>query len=548
MRLRFSLGMVAGLCLCTAALAHGGKNATLTDAELYDHIYGGWLGQAIGVTLGGPWEFRVPWPAPEISYYQDLPEACSDQDDIYVELVSLLALEQKGPAFTCKDIGALWPTYFRPEIIWAANRAAYENIVNGVTPPESGHPAWNDSWDAIDAQIEADVFGLACPAMVNVAARAGLEGSHVTNWGRGSHGAVFVAACYAAAFTETDIDCVVRDALATIPPESEYATMVRLIRSWRRAGVTWQEARERLSRVYEPQHAAISAMINSGAVVIALLWGEGDFERTIQIGTMCGWDSDCNPSTAGGIVGCMIGASRIPPRWRDPIGDRYLNRWAMPALGKDEFTFTELAERTRKVAERFLRAHGATVSESATGERAWVIPLEAPRPVPAEEASPAQIAQWRMGRYAKLASRFMPGWTLTDCGTDMGPGLRPYLGRERVLMTHPWDRQTSAKLSCTVRRAGAGPAALTLTVSSYDGDVASANWLLRVRAGDQILLEQPIDRIDGKPQWQTFVVDLTRPLAQDDELTLTVENVPTDWSFEAGYFADLRVTGAEVVR
>ena len=29
-------------------------------------------------------------------------------------------------------------------------------------------------------------------------------------------------------------------------------------------------------------------------MILALLYGEGDFDRTLAIGCMCGWDTDCN--------------------------------------------------------------------------------------------------------------------------------------------------------------------------------------------------------------------------------------------------------------
>lgn len=538
--------LIAALLVMTLAAA--APAATLTEDAIRDHIYGGWLGQAAGVTLGGPWEFRVPWPAPDIRYYDPLPTECPDQDDLYIELVSLLALEAKGPDFTAKDIGALWPEYLRPEIIWAANRAAFENIRAGILPPDSGHPKWNASWDAIDAQIEADLFGLVAPGMVDVGARAGYEASRVTNWGAGSYGAVFVAGCYSAAFVETDIESVVTRALRTISPKSEYATMVRLMLSWKHSGIDWQTARERLAWLYEPRHDAISAMINSGAVIIALLWGEGDFSRTIQIGTMCGWDSDCNPSTAGGIVGCMIGASRIPEEWTKPLNDTYRNTWALPKLERDFLTFTELSDRTWAVAQRFLRAHGAKRATGANGVVSWRIPEGSKWMAPLEEVTPAQAATWRSERFQALVARFAPGWIASDVGPDMAPGLLAgYLGRTDVLMLHPLNRETSAKLTRSVRRVGER-AVLTLTVSSFDGagdGYAAADWVLRVRVGDRVVFEQTIDRENGVPIWRTLEVDLTDALPKGEERTVTIENAPDDWAWEAGYFGELKLSGAK---
>lgn len=56
-------------------------------------------------------------------------------------------------------------------------------------------------------------------------------------------------------------------------------------------------------------------MINSAYILIGLLYGEGDFTRTIDISTRCGYDSDCNPASAGGILGTMLGYSNIPEKY-----------------------------------------------------------------------------------------------------------------------------------------------------------------------------------------------------------------------------------------
>jgi hypothetical protein len=59
----------------------------------------------------------------------------------------------------------------------------------------------------------------------------------------------------------------------------------------------------------------IDASLNSAYVVIGLLYGEGDFAKTLEISTRCGQDSDCNPATAGGILGTVMGYDKIPEIW-----------------------------------------------------------------------------------------------------------------------------------------------------------------------------------------------------------------------------------------
>jgi hypothetical protein len=51
----------------------------------------------------------------------------------------------------------------------------------------------------------------------------------------------------------------------------------------------------------------IDARLNAAYVVIGLLYGQKDFYKTMDISTRCGQDSDCNPATAAGILGVMMG-------------------------------------------------------------------------------------------------------------------------------------------------------------------------------------------------------------------------------------------------
>ena len=89
--------------------------------------------------------------------------------------------------------------------------------------------------------------------------------------------------------------------------------------------------------------------INNAAVVAAaLLWGEGDFTRTIGLAVQGGWDTDCNGATAGSVFGAMHGAEAIPRRWTEPLGDRV--RSAL--FGFDGARISELARRTAAQAAR----------------------------------------------------------------------------------------------------------------------------------------------------------------------------------------------------
>ena len=51
--------------------------------------------------------------------------------------------------------------------------------------------------------------------------------------------------------------------------------------------------------------------INFAASLISLFYGSGNFKRTIQIGTLTGWDSDNPTATWGGLLGFILGKKKL---------------------------------------------------------------------------------------------------------------------------------------------------------------------------------------------------------------------------------------------
>lgn len=516
--------------------------AELSAQDLYDKIHGGWLGQMIGVTLGGPYEFNIDFPGPEIEYYKSMPSACSDQDDIYVELVSLITLQEHGINATPRQIGENWLKHLTPNRIWVANRRAYENMSAGIWPPDSGHPRYNGKYQEIDAQIEADLWGLISPGMINVAAEYASRAAHISNWDEGVNGALFMAAAYSEAFFEDDVHELVRRALAVVPPESDYAEMVHDMIAWHEQFPEWRDARNALAEKWAERYSRVSAIVNSGGVLLGLLYGDGDFGRTIRVATMAGWDADCNPSSAGGIVGTMIGANAIPAKWKAPLNDTYTNRTLekLPPSMK----ISDLADRALHLAEQVITAHGGAV-RARDGRRVYVIPREQPRPRPLEELTPedeAQIAAARREHEAKLravnmqaaAKQWDGSWKIRQCGPDMSPGYKSsYGGRSSVLMTHPLDRETPCVLERTVEPPPGKRHTLKVAVTSYDGN-QQADWELRVKVNGELIDRKIIGRVGGELHWHELSYDLSRYAGK--RVTIALENAADEWSWEAGYW------------
>jgi hypothetical protein len=313
-----------------------GEMIKISGTDLQDKIMGGWAGQVIGCTYGGPTEFQwngtmigdhvpIPWDDTRMLwYYENSPGL---YDDVYMDLTFVEVFEKHG-LDAPDSLHAL--AFARAKYpLWHANQAARYNILNGIMPPASGHWKNNPHADDIDFQIEADFAGLMAPGMTNTAAGTANRTGHIMNYGDGVYGGIYVAAMYSLAFVYSDMEFIVEEALKTIPPESEFYQCIADIIKWYKKypndwKSTWFEAQKRWTfdkgcpdGVFRPFN--IDAKINAAYIVTGLLYGNGDFGATVDISTRCGYDSDCNPANAAGILGTMIGYSRIPDYWKQGI-------------------------------------------------------------------------------------------------------------------------------------------------------------------------------------------------------------------------------------
>ena len=368
------------------------ESLTISREKLLDKIKGGWAGQAIGCTYGGPTEFKyngtmiqeyvpIPWRDGYMRWwYENSPGLYDDvyMDLTFVDVFDRLGLDAPVDSFAMAFASAGY-------MLWHANQAARYNILQGIMPPASGHWLNNPHADDLDYQIEADYSGLMSPGMPNSASEISDKIGHIMNYGDGWYGGVYVGAMYSLAFISDDIGFIVTEALKTIPEQSRYyQCMQDVIRwhaefpdDWKR---TWFECEKKWSEdigcpdgVFVPFN--IDAVINSAYILIGLLYGDGDFFKTMDIATRCGQDSDCNPASAAGILGTVLGYSRIPEYWMGNLKDVEDMNFAYT-----DISLTRTYEMSFKQALQMVERNGGTV-----GEKDVTIACQAPVPVRLEK-------------------------------------------------------------------------------------------------------------------------------------------------------------------
>jgi len=310
--------------------------ATFTTDQLRDKIKGGWAGQTIGVTFGGPYEFRFNGTFigdyQKLTWYDGyLKKTMLDNpglyDDLYMDLTFVDVFEKNGLDAPVDSFARAFAN--AGYMLWHANQAARYNILNGVAAKASGYWMNNPHADCIDYQIESDFAGLMSPGMPNTASAISDKVGHIMNYGDGWYGGVYVGAMYSLAFVSGDIHHIVIEALKCIPEKSDFFQCISDVIHWHNAypkdwKQTWFEVQKKWSNdigcpdgVFAPFN--IDAKVNAAYVVIGLLYGNSDFTKTLEITTRCGQDADCNPSTAGGILGTLLGYDRIPSYWKQGL-------------------------------------------------------------------------------------------------------------------------------------------------------------------------------------------------------------------------------------
>jgi hypothetical protein len=530
----------------------------ISVADYVDKMTAGWIGQMAGVGWAAPTEFNyLERIIPEGEVPKWKPEMVNqfNQDDIYVEMTFLRTLELYGFDVSYEQAGIDFANSGYQ--LWHANKFGRDNLRKGIAPPDSGHPKFSKHSDDIDYQIEADYAGLISPGMPNVAIALGEKFGRMMNYGDGLYAGQFVSGMYAAAFFETDIEKIIRAGLECIPSESQYYEMVTDVIGWYKENPndwvkSWQKIEEKYHK--DPDYkkyscdppnnpANIDAKINGAYIVMGMLYGQGDIEQTIIISMRCGQDSDCNPSSAAGVLFTSMGIKKVPDKFKS----------ALDLEGKfshTPYTFGKLIRVCEKLARDAVVRNGGKIEKDASGRDVFVIPLKkavpsqlqkswAPGPVADSKFTEAEMEQITfkpaLGMIEGL-KLFAPGWEISNWGDTLEPGLHSNRrGKGNVYVTHPALNKTDCVLSKEVSVPDGKQTQLNLTVGHHE----NGDWELIVRADGKELKRALIGDDGDENGWEDVTVDLSEYAGRTIKLELV--NHANDWNHESAYWAKIEI-------
>ena len=382
-----SLAIIFLAVLCCAASAMADRQILADD--YLDKLQGMWLGEIAGNYAGrgyfdnggtqvlregavkrGGWDYDIGWD----SFLQSTQWVGDDDTNLEYMYMTMLA---ENPAPSNASIGQAWSDHVNINQFFIANRQAAFLINDGMLPPETGSMQSNMAWFAIDSQITTETIGSAVPGMRQRAADLAGQFGSVSNSGYALHAAQYYAAMYSAAAIDSDVETLVNKGLEVVPTTSRTHDVIQDVIDWYTADAAdgtldWRATQTLLYDNYGWNKATsnhryrfwIESTVNTGATTMALLYGQGDYKDTVEIGILAGWDTDCNAATAGGLVGMVKGYSQLPADVMAATDNYDVGSGVVGVTGPT--TITGIAQTWQSVAEAQIIASGGSI----TGEGA----------------------------------------------------------------------------------------------------------------------------------------------------------------------------------
>ena len=314
-------------------------------SDYLERVYAGVLGKIIGVYLGRPFEGwtyeKIMAELGEVNYYvheqRGVPLIVTD-DDISGTFTFVRALADFGNSkeLTARQIGQTWLNYLieKRTVLWwgglgnSTEHTAYLRLKKGIPAPLSGAIATNGKVVAeqIGAQIFIDGWAMVAPADPALAAELAKRGGSVSHDGEALYGAQVLAAMEAQAFIEKDVDKLIDCGVSFIPKDSVIYRMINDLREWHAEYRDWHQSFNQIvaNYGYDKYGGNCHMVPNHALIHLGLLYGGGDFQKSLMITNTAGWDTDCNSGNIGCLLGIRAGLVGLDwgPDWRGPVADR----------------------------------------------------------------------------------------------------------------------------------------------------------------------------------------------------------------------------------
>ena len=528
------------------------------DRKTLEKLYAGLIGMDAGMRLGAPVENPF-WTYERLqSYYGDIRGYLREQryytadDDVNGPLIFVRALADNAmpETLTSEAVGETWLNYTRRGMgmFWwggedvSTEHRAYMNLRRGVKAPRSGSIGENGKTAAeqIGGQIFADAWGLICPDDPARASALAAAAASVSHDGSGVDGARFMAACIAAAYTASSLDEVLDTGLRFLPEKSDYRCVVETVRAYHRAHpaeADFRACRAMIAREFSDEEypGGYHIVPNAGICILAMLYGKGDLGRSIEISVMCGYDTDCNASNIGTILGVLGGLDGVPERYRRPINDLVTLSSVSGYLN-----LVDLSDKAKELGALSCRMYGGALPNGVVCPKPGELRLDFPFPGSTHGLELSDKAEHTLRIVSGKAHSGMYCAELMTDGKCAGPVdlsfkamlTRPDLHEERYDPVFAAKVSPGQRVSVWMRSEQIAPAAVTVTP-----------FVRRAMTGERVSMPAAVLPEGEWTEIAFTVPDLGGDAVHDVGWTIAVQPDVAPWVMGRVYVDEITVTG-----
>ena len=528
------------------------------DRKTLEKLYAGLIGMDAGMRLGAPVENPF-WTYERLqSYYGDIRGYLREQryytadDDVNGPLIFVRALADNAmpETLTSEAVGETWLNYTRRGMgmFWwggedaSTEHRAYMNLRRGVKAPRSGSIGENGKTAAeqIGGQIFADAWGLICPGDPARASALAAAAASVSHDGSGVDGARFMAACIAAAYTASSLDEVLDAGLRFLPEKCDYRRVVETVRAYHRAHpaeADFRACRAMIAREFreEAYPGGYHIVPNAGICILAMLYGKGDLGRSIEISVLCGYDTDCNASNIGTILGVLGGLDGVPERYRRPINDLVTLSSVSGYLN-----LVDLSDKAKELGALSCRMYGGALPNGVVCPKPGELRLDFPFPGSTHGLELSDKAEHTLRIVSGKAHSGMYCAELMTDGKCAGPVdlsfkamlTRPDLHEERYDPVFAAKVSPGQRVSVWMRSEQIAPAAVTVTP-----------FVRRAMTGERVCIPAAVLPEGEWTEIAFTVPDLGGDAVHDVGWTIAVQPDVAPWVMGRVYVDEITVTG-----
>ena len=313
-----------------------------TFKEIYKRIYAAWLGKNIGIRLGAPIE---SWSGPEVrkcyqpitDYLTDYSQFAADDDAngplFFADVMKYHSVEDVTEQDMANNLLNVVP-YEKGFFWWggkgiSTEHTAWLNLINHIDAPLSGSSKQNSRAvsEQIGGQIFSDCWGYLALDKPEIAVSLAKKMSSVTHDLDGIEGGKFVAVCISLAWHIQDARELITTALKYLNQNSNYTKLIREMLDFY---LQYPNEPEKCLAYIEDRHSydnyegLCHILPNTAIMLYGMLYGNNEFNRTMQLIAEAGRDTDCNLGNVGSILAMMVGLENIDEKWIKPMNDTLL--------------------------------------------------------------------------------------------------------------------------------------------------------------------------------------------------------------------------------